>query len=291
MTDSRQTNGIVDLHVHTNKSDGTLTPEEVVQKAKAENIEYLSIADHDTIDGIETAQEAADKHQINFITGIEISSKYQGGTLHILGYGIDIKNPHLREKLRFSQTARKQRNDKIIKKLILLGIPISESSLLETTKSTSSLGRPHIAQQLMAIGVVKTIDEAFIKFLGNKGKAFVTKEIFSPAETISIIHQAGGKAVLAHPRTLNLSDLDFDIYLKELLKKGLDGIEVYSSAHSSAQVDFFLKKVKHYGLFSTAGSDFHGSIKPETQIGRCYNNLSIGINDLYNLPFNFLKVN
>jgi 3',5'-nucleoside bisphosphate phosphatase len=291
MANSRQTNGIVDLHVHTNKSDGTLSPKEVVQKAKAENIKYLSITDHDTIDGVETAQIEANKLQINFITGIEISSKYKGGTLHILGYGIDIKNPDLQQKLKFSQTARKQRNDKIIKKLISLEIPISKSSLLKATKSTSSLGRPHIAQQLKDLGIVKTIDEAFIKFLGDKGKAFVTKEIFTPDETIAIIHQAGGKAVLAHPKTLNLSKTDFDKYLKELMEKGLDGIEVYSSAHSSAQVDFFLKKVKHYGLFPTAGSDFHGSIKPETLIGRCYNNLSIGINDLFKLPFNFQQTN
>ncbi|MBT4288927.1 MAG: PHP domain-containing protein [Deltaproteobacteria bacterium] len=287
MGDSSQKNGIVDLHVHTNKSDGTFSPLEVVRKAKSKNIKYLSITDHDTIDGVKAAQSEAKVQNIFFITGIEISARYEGGTLHILGYGIDIKNAFLLNKLKSLQSARKNRNDKIITKLNTLGISISKNSISKASKSTSSLGRPHIANQLLKMGIVKDMDEAFLKFLGKEGKAFVDKEIFTPEETIAMIHRAGGNAVLAHPKTLNLSKPDFKKYLIKLIAIGLDGIEVYSSSHSKSQIEFYLNQVQENGLFSTAGSDFHGSIKPETQLNQCFNNQSIDIKELSQLPFNF----
>ena len=287
MVDNSHADGIVDLHVHTNKSDGTLSPVEVVRQAKIKNIKYLSITDHDTIDGVKPAQAEAKVQNILFVPGIEISSRYEGGTLHILGYEIDVSNAFLLNKLKSLQSARKHRNEKIIEKLISLGIPISKTAITKASKSTTSLGRPHIANQLLKLGIVKDMDEAFLKFLGKEGKAFVDKEIFTPEETIDMIHQAGGKAVLAHPKTLNLSKPDFKEYIKTLKEKGLDGIEVYSSSHSESQVEFYLSQAKHHGLFSTAGSDFHGSIKPETQLNQCFNKHSIDINELTQLPFNF----
>lgn len=287
MINKNLTDGIVDLHVHTNKSDGTLSPNEVVRRAKNKNIKYLSITDHDTIDGVKAAQSEAKVQNILFITGIEISSKYEGGTLHILGYDIDIKNVFLLNKLNSLQSARKHRNDKILNKLQALGISISKTAISKDCTSTSSMGRPHIANQLLKMGIVKDMDEAFLKYLGKEGKAFVDKEIFSPEETIDMIHQAGGKAVLAHPKTLNLSNPEFEKYLIKLIEIGLDGIEVYSSSHSRSQIEFYLNQVKKKGLFATAGSDFHGSIKPETELNQCFNNQPIDIKELFQLPFNF----
>jgi len=287
MADNSQENGIVDLHVHTNKSDGTFSPIEVVREAKSQNIKYLSITDHDTIDGVKAAQSEAKVQNIFFVTGIEISARYEGGALHILGYDIDINNTVLLNKLKSLQSARKIRNDKILDKLNTLGISISKTSFSDASKSTSSLGRPHIANQLLKMGIVKTMDEAFLKFLGKDGSAYVSKEIFFPEETIDMIHQAGGKAVLAHPKTLNLSKPDFKKYLIKLMDFGLDGIEVYSSSHSISQIEFYLNQAKQNGLFSTAGSDFHGSIKPETILNQCFNKHSINISELFQLPFNF----
>ena len=256
-----------DLHLHTNRSDGTNSPEELVALAKAAGVSLMAITDHDTVSAVKAGQDAATKAGIQNIPGIEISSKYTGGVLHILGYGIDINNAYLAEKLEEFQYARKHRNEKIILKLRELGIDIRDTEIAAMTKDVSSLGRPHIARALIGKGVVGSIQEAFDVYLGTGKKAFVDKEIFSSAETIEIIHQAGGKAFLAHPASLHLSGGELKDYLKRLISEGLDGMEVYSASHTAPKTAVFEQLAAELNLLVSAGSDFHGKNKPNIFVG------------------------
>ncbi len=261
----------VDLHLHTNKSDGTLSPKELVQLAHRENIGMMAITDHDTVKGVREGIDEARKLGVDFVTGVEISSKYSGGVLHILGYGLEIDDPNLRDNLAEFQTARQHRNDKIIAKLQKLGIDITKEELLAYAKETVSLGRVHIAAILVKKKVVKDIADAFKHYLGKKGQAFVDKEIFSPAETISMIHQAGGKAFVAHPSSLKRHGNSLSDYITQLCQEGLDGIEGYSTLHTMKEIEIYRKLANEMDLLISGGSDYHGSIKPNIQIACCNN--------------------
>ncbi len=270
-------NDWIDLHLHTLKSDGTLTPKEVIQLAVKNKIKIVSITDHDTIAGIEEAREAADHFEIKLIPGIEISSEYKGGTLHILGYGIDINNKQLLTNLAEFQDIRKNRNVKIVEKLNSLGFNILIDDMFKRFNGIKSLGRPHIAKMMLDKGYVISIDQAFNKYLGRGKIAFVRKETFTAEESIKIIHDANGLAVLAHPITLNLSGDAFDRFLKKLIGFGLDGMEVYASLHNTNQVDMYKNIALGNDLFISAGSDFHGDIKPDIQVGYCQNNQRVTV--------------
>ena len=259
----------VDLHLHTNKSDGTLSPTELVKLAASQNIKTIAITDHDTIDGVEAAIREGIKQNVSVVPGIEISSKYTGGTLHILGFGIDIRAPLLLKSLNEFQNIRKHRNDKIISKLQSIGIEISVNEILQNNPMIKSLGRPHIASILVKKGIVKNMNQAFTLYLGKKGKAFVAKEVISSQETIRIIHEAEGLAILAHPATLNLTDQLFFDFVKDLMKEGLDGMEVYYSTHSSEQIRFYKDICSKSSLLISAGSDFHGNYKRSVTLGVC----------------------
>lgn len=257
----------IDLHLHTDKSDGTCTPKELVQHAEKNSIKTISITDHDTIGGIKEASYEAKKRNIKLIPGIEISAKYQQGTLHILGYGIDTENQEFINKLSKFQEIRKNRNIKIIQKLNTLGINIEIEEMLQGKKGVKSLGRPHIASLLIKKGVVSSMDDAFSKYLGKQGSAFVDKEVFSSRESIEMIHDANGIAVLAHPSTLNLSKIKFKQYLNRLKEEGLNGLEVYSSAHPPDSIEFYKKIADEMHLLISGGSDFHGLLKKYVKIG------------------------
>ncbi|NQU64626.1 MAG: PHP domain-containing protein, partial [SAR324 cluster bacterium] len=209
------------------------------------------------------------KRNLRVIPGIEISSKCVGGTLHILGFGIDINARQFLEDLNQFQNIRKNRNIKIISKLHEIGIKVSLTEILNNNPMIKSLGRPHIASLLIKKGIVKTMDQAFSEYLGEKGKAFVRKEVLESAETIGMIHNAGGKAIIAHPSTLNLAGGSFVDYIKMLMTEGLDGMEVFSSAHQPDQIQFYKDICLNNDLLISAGSDFHGSIKKNVSIGIC----------------------
>lgn len=259
----------VDLHLHTDKSDGTLSPEALVKLAAAQRIKTIAITDHDTIDGVDVGVKEGEKRNLNVIPGIEISSKYTNGMLHILGFGVNIGARQFLENLSRFQNIRKNRNIKIISKLHALGIEVSLDEILSNNPMIKSLGRPHIASVLIKKGVVKNMNQAFTQYLGKNGKAFVGKDVLEPEETICLIHNAGGKAILAHPSTLNLTGGLFIDYIQMLKHKGLDGIEVYSSSHEPDQIQFYKNICLRYDLLISAGSDFHGSIKKNVSIGIC----------------------
>ena len=228
----------VDLHLHTTKSDGTLSPKKLLQLSAQNNLKNVAITDHDTVSGVKEAEVIAKKLSISLIPGIEISAKYKVGTLHILGYNIDIQSHNLLLQMNRCQKIRQTRNIKIIEKLRNLGMEVSDHEMQANYKEVKSLGRPHIAAILLEKGFVSSMQEAFDKYLSNHGKAYISKEVFSPEESIDIIHKAGGQAFIAHPATLGLNGQAFKNYIYELKQQGLDGLEVFSSSHSSQQIDF-----------------------------------------------------
>lgn len=263
----------VDLHTHTTKSDGTVPPLDLLANAIKDRIKIFAITDHDSVEGIREIYSSPLDNlppgDLKFVTGVEISAKHKGGVLHILGYGIDIENALLRDQLFKMQNIRKTRNQKILDKLNSLGIEISAEYLPGDEQTGNSVGRPHIAKMMVEKGFVGSIDEAFDDYLKKGAKAFVEKELLSPQQSIDLIHQAGGKAILAHPVTLNLGSDDFITFIKRLIKSGLDGLEVFASLHTDEQTEFFKSTALSHELLISAGSDFHGSIKPEITLGAC----------------------
>lgn len=263
----------VDLHIHTDKSDGTNSPLKLLELAKSQQLEFIAFTDHDTVEGIKQATLSGfleNGNSLKLLSGIEISAEYEHGTLHILGYGIDIYNQTLLKQLKKFQDIRRQRNISIVNKLNNLGIDISISDISRIAKNNKSQGRPHIAKALLERGIVKDIDEAFKIFLGKNKKAYVKKVLFTAEEAISIVNESGGKAFIAHPATLNKEGHRLKSFVSKLKEMGLAGLEVFAPLHNQQQVDNFLQLAKKLELFISAGSDFHGSIKPDVYLGKCY---------------------
>ena len=257
----------VDLHSHSTASDGTLAPAELVRRAADAGVSAFSLTDHDTVGGIAEAQRTAKELHIDFLPGIEISAQYpRPGTLHLLGYGIDPANPALSHLTTNLNAGRGDRNVRIIARLNEVGVSITLEEVLAGASGT--VGRPHIAEVLVRKGYVKTKQQAFDKYLGQSGLAYEDKETITPAGAISMIHAAGGLAVLAHPNQLrksNTAELAHEI--KTLADFGLDGIEVIHSDHTDALVEHLDELSRRFNLLPTGGSDFHGDNKPTIRIG------------------------
>jgi predicted metal-dependent phosphoesterase TrpH len=259
----------VDLHTHSTASDGTFAPADVVRLAHAANLSGLALTDHDTVAGLPTAAAEAARLGLAFLPGIEISAipPTEGGTLHILGYGIDPASPVLAEMTRALVEARDTRNPRIVARLRDLGIDITMDEVLAEAKG-GVIGRPHIAALLVKKGVVPTMKHAFDEYLGQGGKAYVDKERLSPRDAIAHIRQSGGVAVLAHPvqlRTTN--DAQLERVLKDLVDLGLEGLEVLHSDHTPALVEKYSDLADRYHLLKSGGSDFHGANKKDIPLG------------------------
>lgn len=244
-----------DLHIHTHYSDGLDSPEVVVRKAVAQNILTIAITDHDSVAGIADAITAASNYEtFKIIPGVELSTINKGQDIHLLGYFIDYKSPLLLNQLKELRQAKMMRNQLVIDKLNQLGIEITLDQV-EAKKIIvdTRVGRPHIAQVLYEKGAVKSIGEAFSKYLGEKGLAYVETESISPEEGIDIIKNAGGTAVIAHPGIYNDK-----LLLKRLIDYGLDGIELYHPDHNRQTTSTLKNLAKRNSLIITAGSDYHG---------------------------------
>ncbi len=273
MNDSNRINHWIDLHTHTDRSDGTLSPEELVVHAYKKGISTLSITDHDTVAGIKAATSYRDEKDIpiNIIEGIELSAKSTKGILHILGYHIDINHQPLLDGLEKVRTIRARRNSQIVEKLSSLGIDIGLDDFKAVSKNNESPGRPHIARVLVDKNIVGSIDQAFDEYLGKNKKAYVPKKLYTAEEAISLIHEAGGIAIVAHPGSLKREGDEFETYLCSLVERGLNGIEVFAPLHEKNQIDSYLELAKKYDLMISAGSDFHGTNKPSIELGICTN--------------------
>ncbi|WP_295919432.1 PHP domain-containing protein [Anaerovibrio lipolyticus] len=244
-----------DLHMHTTSSDGRLTPEELVDAAKAAGLNYIAITDHDTVDGIRQLYEAGlyPAKGIKIIPGIEFSAHHELHEIHILGYNIDIYDKVLADRLNDVVEARWLRFSSIVQKLQEMDYDISETDVLEIAGDSTSISRSHIAQALMKKGAFGSVKECFDKVLGKGCPAYVSHFLLEPEEIIDLIKQSGGIPVLAHPRLIHDDEL-----VEELLKKGIEGVEAIYPKHSPEDTQRYIDMANKYNLMITGGSDFHG---------------------------------
>lgn len=244
---------MLELHCHTTYSDGKSTPSELVADAERAGVKALAITDHDTLGGWDEAIQAADIHNLEIVPGVELSTVYNGRSLHILGYYPQralIEQP-LAERL----AGRKRRASKMVQNLAEMGYPVE----LPQLEGNMALGRPHIAYAMVKAGYVNSTQEAFGRFIGEDKPAYVHYEKFSSAEGIALIKACKGVPVWAHPylfRGGKVAEV-----LPELVNAGLMGIEVYHPDASNTQQRQLLEYCEHYGLIATGGTDYHGSVK------------------------------
>ena len=259
-----------DLHSHTTASDGTATPEELAQTATAAGLTYLAVTDHDTANAVGAVlTEARRIGTLKIIPGVEISARGKPGSCHLLGLGVDYTNPSLNDTLSALLVARNERNRLLAERLTRLGASLTIEEVTGYAPIGANLGRPHFAQALVAKGYVKTLQEAFDRYLGDNAAGFIPKEDLSPADAIALIHAVGGLSFLAHPGLLSLSAHEtMETRIKAYRDAGLDGIEAYYSRHTIAETERFLRLAQKYGLSVTGGSDYHGANRPGTHLNR-----------------------
>lgn len=256
--------------MHTNHSDGTFQPRELVRHAKEKGLACISVTDHDTMSSFEECADEAKKLGIELIPGIEISAQFEPGTLHILGFFLDPKQPRLRSTLESVQKARGERNPQIIEKLNQLGIEITLKEVVAESGG-KQIGRPHFARVLFKKGVVKSMDEAFEKYLGKGRAAYIDKRRLSSRESIKRIREAGGIAVIAHPKQMKLNEEGLAAEFERLVSEGLGGIEAYNSCQTREEAELYKRLARRFNLFVTGGSDFHGANKPDVELGNLGN--------------------
>ncbi len=262
----------IDLHIHTTASDGTFTPEQVISHAHQLKLKAIAITDHDTVAGSKEALRNGIPPSLGFLTGVEISSTPPpfypaSGSFHLLGYSIRLDDPELNRTLEKLQQARKNRNPAIISRLNELGISITLDEVRKEA-GEGQLGRPHIAQLMVKKRVVASIDAAFDQFLGTGKPAYVDKQRVECFKAIEIILAAGGVPVLAHPGLLDFKEENqLEELIGRLKKAGIQGVEVYYSGHTPDQSRLFAELAKRHDLLMTGGSDFHGAIQPEIEMG------------------------
>ena len=262
----------IDLHIHSTASDGSLTPAQIIAHARRCGLAAIAITDHDTLAGAKMVMSTGLPHDIQFLSGVEISTASLDGfpcqgSLHLLGYGVDPDNRDLQDALKRLQNARQDRNPRIIAKLNRLGIDITMAGL-EAQATDGQIGRPHIAAWLVRRGVVATIDEAFARYLGSGRPAYADKYRIGCETAIQLIRRAGGAPVLAHPALIAPEgDWRQEDLVKRLSACGLMGIEAYYPEHTPAQTRTYLAWADRLDLAATGGTDFHGAITPGVEMG------------------------
>ncbi len=258
-----------DLHMHSTASDGQDVPEALPRLAKKAGLSALALTDHDTTAGLEAAAAAAKRARIRFVPGIELSAdpdvgglptRELKGTLHILGLFIRHDAPSLKVIESRLLEARWQRNPQIIANLNALGVNITYDEVVALAPGV--VGRPHIGQVLVNKGYVKSVHEAFAKYIGEGKPAYARKDRLTAAQAIDAIHDAGGLVVLAHPVQLKLDPDELEHVVARLADMGLDGIETRHSDHTPAQVEQYHVLARRHGLLASGGSDYHGPRKP-----------------------------
>ena len=264
----------IDLHVHSNVSDGTYTPKELVNYALEKHLAAFALTDHDTVAGIEEAKEAAKNKDILLIPGIEVSAEYRGRDIHLLGYGLSYQKKEFQEKLEQFQKSREKRNEELLKKLEENGIFITMQEMKEEY-GNAILTRAHFAKMMKKKGYLENYKEALQKYIGQGCPCYVPKKTITPEEATELIRLANGKIVLAHPLLYHLELRELEELVQYLKELGLEGIEAIYSLNTQID-DYHMKEMaKKYGLFITGGSDFHGSTKPDIDLGCGKGNLKI----------------
>ena len=275
-------NSRIDLHIHSTASDGSLTPTDIIALAEELNLAAISITDHDTLEGVRQIAPADLPKNLHFLTGIEISASPPApfpakGSMHLLGYGLRLNEPALNNALDRLKTARDHRTPGILARLNRLGFSITLEEVLQCA-GEGQAGRPHIAECMVKKGYATDIDDAFNRYLGHGKPAYVDRYRISVEEAIALVRSAGGVPVLAHPGLCGLTDLSMlEALVEVLVEAGLMGVEVYYPSHSAAFTGRLIALARKLDLLMTGGTDFHGSLKPNTFLGT-------GDGDLY-VPF------
>lgn len=251
----------IDLHIHTSASDGRFSPAEIVSRSAAAGLAVIAITDHDTVDGIAPALQAARTFpSLRVIPGVEISTDIPAGQAHILGYFVDYTDHELQIALEKMRNSRWERARKMVARLEDLGCRIEWERVREIA-GAASVGRPHIAQALMEKDYVESIKDAFTRYINQDGPAYVERDKMTPVQAAELILRAKGLPVLAHPLTVP----DPEAMVIELKAAGLTGIEVYYKDYSRDDINRLLRLSDRYGLVNTGGTDYHG-LEPETDI-------------------------
>ena len=254
-------NTYIDLHLHSTQSDGSFSPTQVVQRAAELGLSAISLTDHDSVAGVQEAQNVGRDIGVEVIPGIELSTQEAGIDIHILGYFIDHENSDLLDYVQKFQDARRNRAEKIVARLNRLGVQITMAQVLYKA-GDGAIGRPHVADVLVEEGFVFSHDHAFQKYLGYGKPAYQPKFVLTLREAVEIIHAAGGLASLAHPVLYRR-----DALIPDLIKQGLDSIEVIHVRHDRADIRRYSDMAQHYGLLKTGGSDCHGDSRGQAVIG------------------------
>jgi len=256
-----------DLHIHTIYSDGSYSPQEIIDRAVNIGLNTIAISDHDTLKGIKPALEYAENKNIEIIPAIEFSTFQGDAEIHILGYFINYEDPLLIKKAKEIFDARLIRAKKMVELLNQKNINITFEELRKIA-GDDYIGRPHIAQLMVKEGYIEEMGDAFTdQYIGNGGRAYVKKYKISPKEAIKLILKSGGLPVLAHPVFINHGNPMQKAGISQLKEAGLLGLEVYHSKHSKADVKFYKNIAENLKLLITGGSDFHGENSPGVNLG------------------------
>lgn len=250
----------VDLHSHSTASDGILAPERVIEAAKECGLAALALTDHDTIEGIPAARQAADGAGIRLIAGVELSAFYDGHEVHLLALHLT-RLDALQRRLKELRLMRQSRAEKIVERLNSLGVEVTLAEVLEQAKG-GAVGRPHIARAMIARGAVGDFREAFTRYLGASGSAFIPKDKLSIEDAIGMAHEAGAIAIWAHP-----GDGGRRERLEPLVAAGLDGVEIRHPSHSSEDAKRLKALADFFKLVPSGGSDWHGGNDGQRKLG------------------------
>jgi hypothetical protein len=242
----------VDLHIHTNASDGLFTPELVIEEALKANLDAVSVTDHDSVDNVPQLLSLAQKVNLKVLPGVELSTVWKEEDVHFLGYYIDPANPELLSSLAFLREARVARMQQIVDKFNENGFGVTLEEILAATHGGAA-GRSHLARVLLKKRYVSSINEAFEKYLGRGKPFFVEKKMYEVEEAIDLIKKAGGAVFLAHPAVSRVDD-DIDLFISW----GLDGLEAYYPEHTLEEQEHYIRLAQEKGLMVSGGSDAHG---------------------------------
>lgn len=273
-------NGIIDLHIHSSASDGSLSPEKILCRAVESGLSAIAITDHDTLEGAAAALGYGIPESLDFLTGVEISAEFPpgfdtSGSMHILGYGISLENRYLNQLLEKQQNARSSRNPGIIEKLNSLGIQVTLEEI-EAEFGRREIARPHIASHLARKGYAADVDEAFDRYLGRGRPAYVDKFRIPAEQAAEAIDAAGGIAVLAHPGLLPESvQKGLEKFITALKSMKIRGMEVYYPGHGPEQISRYENLAEKFGLLVTGGTDFHGDINQHIIMGKGLGDMAI----------------
>ncbi|MGN0307080.1 MAG: PHP domain-containing protein [Lachnospiraceae bacterium] len=283
---------MIDLHVHSNKSDGSFSPSQLVEMAVQKGLSAFALTDHDTTEGLAEAMEAAARYNaslkgsslsgsinhppipLEVIAGIEFSTEYEGRDIHVLGLFIEYDSPVFKEKIQAFVDSRILRNEKMCQSLATEGIDITYEKLLEAYPC-SVITRSHYARYLHEHGYVKSPREAFDRYIGDHAKHFIPREKITPVQAIELIKKVNGLAVLAHPVLYRMSDSALDTLVSHLKENGLDGIEAVYSTYSAEEERHIRSLAQKYDLLISGGSDFHGAVKPGLEMATGYGKLAV----------------